>query len=374
MSPISRSASSPETEASTTSRVRISKNPSRRKWPWVVAAAIALPVAAVLAGYATQLGKSGPYTGPDGAFTHITPESSFAHVANHPAFEGYGDFMVPWESGLTATITKPLAIEKLAPYLGAWDPQTMADGINFLIDEVNAGQTIFHSIYNPSEIAADPSKSTAGIFVIPGEPDKPLAFVAAGGGFTSVASIQEAFPHAKALHERGYNVVVLKYRVGEHEGDNDVWDRVNRANEDMSRALTTIRNNSEQWHISLEGYSVWGSSAGGRLVSSWGSEGPLGAKAHGFEPPTAIVAAYPGISFDYSETFPPFFVTAAADDDIISIPKLDAIVADMRRLGVTVEYDKVETGGHGYGLGIGTAANGWFQKALDFWEHHRQND
>lgn len=54
----------------------------------------------------------------------------------------------------------------------------MADGINFIIDQVNAGQSF-------TARAADASKSTAGIFDTPGDPDKPLAFVAAGGGFTS---------------------------------------------------------------------------------------------------------------------------------------------------------------------------------------------
>lgn len=40
-----------------------------------------------------------------------------------------------------------------------------------------------------------------------------MAVIAAGGGLNSVASIQEAFPHARELHELGYPVAMLKYRI-----------------------------------------------------------------------------------------------------------------------------------------------------------------
>ncbi|MGW0197503.1 alpha/beta hydrolase [Nonomuraea sp. NPDC003201] len=340
----------------------------------MVGGLLALPLVAGGVGYLSQFGGGGSYVDADGKFTHVSVDSSFAHIADHPAFKGFGDYVVPWEAGFTATLTRPLAVKKLAPYLGAWDPQTMVDGVNFLIDEINAGRKLYYKLYDESEIAADPSREAAGLFFIPGDAGAPVAFVTAGGGFDSVASIQEAFPHAKALHALGYNVFVLKYRVGAQEGDAapDKLDRIRRANGDMARAMSYIERHADEWHVSMDGYSVWGSSAGGRLATLWGSDSDLGAKAHGFDKPAAIVAAYAGIttSLEYSASFPPYFVTVAQDDNVISVSQLDAVVGELRSLGVQVQYEKVKSGGHGYGLGMGTAAEGWFDKAVAFWRSH----
>ncbi|MFD4510088.1 alpha/beta hydrolase [Streptomyces sp. NPDC058457] len=314
-----------------------------------------------------------PATGSARPFEHLSTGSTFADIVNHPAFAGFGDYMVPWESGETAEITRPLTVEALAPHLGAWDPRTMVDGLNFLIDLVNQGRTIFHPLYSEGEIAAEPDKAAAGLFFVPGVPGRPLALVAAGGGFTSVASIQEGFPHAKALNALGYNVAVLKYRISK-DGNDENDDKsvpLARANEDLARAMSLLAERAVAWDIGLDDYSVWGSSAGGRLVSSWGTDGPLGARAHGFHPPAVIITAYPGTPFGpYSASFPPYFVTVAADDELISVAALDHLVDDLRSQGVDVEYRRTDAGGHGYGLGTGTPADGWLGHAVAFWRSH----
>ncbi|GAB2844033.1 hypothetical protein GCM10022221_49180 [Actinocorallia aurea] len=335
----------------------------------------ALSVAAAAVGYLSQFGSGGPYRDENGKYTHVSVSSSFSHIADHPAFAGFGDYIVPWESGPVAMLTAPLSVEKIAPYLGAWDPRTMVDGVNFLIDQVNAGRTLFHHIYTPEEITEDPSKKAAGVFFVPGRPDAPTTIVMAGGGFTSVASIQEAFPHARALHALGYNVFVLKYRVGAHDGDKapDKLDRIRRANEDVARAMALIEDRAEDWKVDLNGYAIWGSSAGGRLALLWGSDSEFGAEAHGAPEPAAVIAVYPGIGdpFRGSAASRPTFITVAQDDDLVSVPQLDDVVAGLRALGVPVEYRKAASGGHGFGLGVGTDAEGWFDHAVAFWERHR---
>jgi hypothetical protein len=40
----------------------------------------------------------------------------------------------------------------------------------------------------------------------------------------------------------------------------------------------------------------------------------------------------------------------------------------MRKSGIEVEYRKYRNVGHGFGLGIGTNAEGWIECALDFGE------
>jgi acetyl esterase/lipase len=312
------------------------------------------------------------------SYPYLTVTSTFGDILDHPAFAGFSLYMIPTENTQNAQGLRPLTVESLPPLVhAAWDPQTMIDGLNFMIDQVNAGDTIFYPLYSEKQIAADDSKKAAGMFFIPGDPAKPLAVIAAGGAFRAVVSIQEAFPHAKAMHELGYNVAILKYRVNSFLVGTDpatpeqTATAVAWAKEDMAAAMQMLRDNTRAWHISLDHYSVWGSSAGGVIMSAWASNGPDGATAHGFHPPAVVVNAYtPSEQIEASESLPPYFVTIAADDDTVSVPGVDAFVDRLKAAGVEVEYERYPSGGHGFGLGVGTSAYGWFDHAIAFWEAH----
>jgi acetyl esterase/lipase len=284
--------------------------------------------------------------------------------------------MVAAEAGENAELSRGVSIEVMASIIGSWNPQSMVDGLNFMIDEVNAGATIFHPLYSEQEVERDESRATAGMFFVAGDPDKPLAVVAAGGGFNSVASIQEAFPHARALHELGFSVAILKYRIDPGlepgGGSPDRFERAfQRTNDDMAALMALLRENAEQWDLSLDGYSVWGSSAGGMVVSAWGSDGPMGAEAHGFEPPAVIINAYtPPRLIKASPSFPPYLAVIAADDELVPVAGVDQLVDDLREEGVEVEYLRFDGGQHGFGLGVGTPAEGWLTDAVAFWKDH----
>jgi acetyl esterase/lipase len=322
-------------------------------------------------------------------YPHVTVTSTMGDVLDNPAFAGFSQYMVPTED---VSRLATFEVFHSIPALSSWDPQTMVDGINFMIDQVNAGQTIFYPLYSAKEIAADPSKNSAGLFFIPGDPGKPLAVVAAGGGFRAVTSIQEAFPHAQKLHELGYNVAIVKYRVGTSLGQGQTTQTtpagqttqaqgqsaqnqknvaVARATEDMAAAMKMLRNKAHAWHISLHDYSAWGSSAGGELMTAWASSGPNGAKAHGFQPPTVVVGAYTSPEqIEVAASFPPYFATDAADDHTVPVAGVEKVINQLKAKGVTVKYELYPSAGHGFGIGTGTPAAGWLDHAVAFWKAH----
>jgi acetyl esterase/lipase len=306
----------------------------------------------------------------DAALAHLTTEATFEQIAQHPAFTGFGRFMVPWEAGPNVQLTRSIPIGTLVPLIGPWDPSTILGGLNFLIDQVAAGNPLWHPLYRPDERRADATKDSAGLFWIPGRALAPLALVAAGGGFTSVASMQEAFPHARALNAHGYNVAILKYRVSA-DGADDVNMRLPRALEDVAAALFLLQQRGEEWMVSLTGYSMWGSSAGGRLACHWGSPASTGAAARGFTPPAALITAYPGPAAELPGPLAPLFTVMAMDDELIPVDEVDDFIARLEREGTPVDYRRVPTGRHGFGLGIGTSAAGWLDDAVSFWERHR---
>jgi acetyl esterase/lipase len=330
---------------------------------------------------------------------HITATTTFGDIIDNPAFAGFGVYTSPAEDDATVQALRAANIEVLhtaVEDLKNWEPQTIVDGLNFMIDQVNTGATVWYPLYNDQDTSTDGSKKSAGMWFIPGDPNKPLAVVAAGGGFRSVESLQEAFPYAQKLHEKGYNVAILKYRVnppqagqgpptsgqptagatpgstpGSTAGGGDQSQAVQRATDDMAAAMRMLQDNPDTFPVSLKNYSVWGSSAGGQLMSAWAGDGANGAKARGFDQPAVVIDAYtPVRGFAASKTFPPLF-DVFNEDDSIGSTGTDAFVDQLKANGIPVEEEKFPTGGHGFGLGVGMLAAGWLDRAVTFWEAHQ---
>jgi acetyl esterase/lipase len=309
------------------------------------------------------------------SYPHVTADSTMDQIVKNPAFAGFGAYMVPAEDPNLLSQMAGVSITTIAPAIGWHDPQDIVDGLNFMIDEVNSGAQLWHPLYSADDIAADASKGAAGLWFISGDADKPLAVVAAGGGFRAVESLQEAFPLAKALHGMGYNVAILKYRVDGSAktgtGGQKSQTELN-ADADMVAAMQLIQKNADGWHISLKNYSVWGSSAGGMVVSAWAAvSGPDSATANGFSAPAMVAALYtPPQNIEVSASLPPYFISDTADDKTVSPAAVADFAAQLKAAGVDVEFERYPTGGHGFGIGTGTSAAGWLDKAVAFWQAH----
>ena len=85
--------------------------------------------------------------------------------------------------------------------------------------------------------------------------------------------------------------------------------------------------------------------------------------------PATVVMAYTGQS-SYSSDFPPAFITVSADDPIADAATVDGRVRNLKSAGVEVEYRRFKNAGHGFGLGVGTDAQGWAGHAIEFWRKH----
>lgn len=65
--------------------------------------------------------------------------------------------------------------------------------------------------------------------------------------------------------------------------------------EDLARALGDILNRAEELNLETDGYSIWGSSAGGHLAASFGTEA-MGYAKYGLPKPGALVLCYPVVT------------------------------------------------------------------------------
>jgi acetyl esterase/lipase len=248
-------------------------------------------------------------------------------------------------------------IGSLLPYHSNVDPAVVVSSLNRMIDDVSVGRTVFYDIYTDAQKQAEPSRKDTGLFLFRGKPDAPFAVIAPGGGFAYVGSLHEGFPYAVEISNRGYNAFVLKYRAG-HGGTVAI--------EDLAAALSYIFRNAGSLGVTTADYSLWGSPAGARMAAAIGSYGTTRFGGADLPKPSALVLLYTGHS-DLAPTEPPTFVAVGDGDGIAPPAVMERRVAALRRLGTEVEYRKYPGVGHGFGLGVGTNAEGWIGDAVGFW-------
>lgn len=288
----------------------------------------------------------------------LSATSTVGDILRHPAFTGYSGRILPWDDRPYDEATRLSDIGGLLPYHSAIDTGTVLGGLNRMIDEVAAGRQVFYDIYSEAEKRDDSSKQNTGLFFFRGTPGAPFAIVSPGGGFAYVGSIHEGFPYAVEINRQGYNVFVLKYRVGQ-------GGRV--ATEDLAAAVSFVFESSKALDVATDGYSLWGSSAGARMAASIGSHGVTAFGGDSLPGPATVVMAYTAHA-EYSDSEPPTFVVVGSDDGIAPPSSMENRIAELKRLGTQVEYRKFPSVGHGFGTGTGTSAEGWITEATHFWE------
>lgn len=292
-------------------------------------------------------------------FAHLKTDDLVRTIVEHPAFNGFSKLMLPTERDAYYLDTPLNNARSLMPYHDHVDPVTVVDTLNHMIDEVNDGKTIFYEFYNDQQKREDPTKENTGIFFFRGGLGAPFAFVCPGGGFSYVGSLHEGFPLALAISKQKYNAFVIRYRIGSQQ----------KATEDLAAAITYVLKNAATLGVSTECYSLWGGSAGARMVGNIALNGIAAYESDDLPKPSTVVIAYTGQS-SFSEGFPPTFITVSADDSIVNVSAVDRRVMNLRSAGVEVEYRRYKTAGHGFGLGNGTDAEGWLSHAVKFWEKH----
>ncbi len=290
---------------------------------------------------------------------HINTNSSIRDVVNHPSFKGFGQFILPLDNRAYDGNMQLSRVGSLLPYHSHVEPQAVVDTINYMIDQMGEGKIIFYSFYTERQKQEDPPKRNTGLFFFKGKPGAPFAILCPGGGFSYVGSVHEGFPHARQLSQKGYNAFALQYRVGGEQ----------RACEDLAAAISFIFKQAQSLGVSTKDYSVWGSSAGARMAAEIGSYGPAGYGGYDLPRPRVVIMAYTGHS-SFTHNDPPTFVLQGENDGIVNVSTVEKRVDAMRNAGIEVEYHKYRNVGHGFGLGIGTGAEGWSENALKFWRKH----
>lgn len=286
-----------------------------------------------------------------------TEDSKISSVISNPIFGNFGRLIFPVNQNYYSGET--LKDLHLTWYNNINVGHTV-EIVNYFKNQTLRGNQVFYDIYSENEKAADPQKENTGLFFFRGEKNSKFAVTCAGGGWAYVGAMHDSFPHALELSKRGYNAFAIIYRPG-----------AQTAYEDLARAISFIYASAKTLEVDTTGYSVWGGSAGGRMaatISSYGVE-QYGGSA-GIPKPAAAIIQYTGHS-DYNINGEvATFVTVGENDGIANYQVMKKRIDNLSLMGVATEYHSYPGLSHGFGLGIGTVAEGWFDKAISFWENN----
>ena len=287
----------------------------------------------------------------------FTQETTVAQVTADPAFKDFGRLLFPVDLSILGTMTlKQLSSSQVYLWYSHIKTEKTLDILNTLRERSLKGERIFFPIYGEAEMASDPSKKQTGLFFFRGEPGREFAVMNAGGGFYYVGAMHDSFPHALEVSRRGYNAFALIYRV-------------EKPLEDLAQAILWIYDHAEELSVRPEGYSLWGGSAGARMAAILGNRRYLAQLTGRRDIPqaAAVIMQYTGYG-EVSREDAPVYTCVGTRDGIAYWKTMERRLGALKALGIPTEFHAYPGLGHGFGLGTGTAAEGWLEDAVAFWE------
>lgn len=271
-----------------------------------------------------------------------------------------------------------MTLGQIASFATSWSRGCMPDGLQHLVDRCRQEKVFYRYREDAS----------TGIAAFPMPERRKCVIICPGGGYTNVCSLAEGYPLAAAINAMGYAAFIVQYRTYTEATAPNPMD-------DLAQAVRFLLEHADQLNVDMEDYAVMGFSAGGHLVASFGTE-TLGYRHYDLPAPKCIILGYPVITMEirthggsremllgkdadpemcrrYSieklidRDYPRTFVWQCEADGTVPIQNTQMLAAALAEKDVEHEYEVFPGDAHGWGLGIGTAAEGWLERAIDFW-------
>ncbi|MEE0867304.1 MAG: alpha/beta hydrolase [Clostridia bacterium] len=153
---------------------------------------------------------------------------------------------------------------------------------------------------------------TLTTYILDGEGNRPAVIVIPGGGYGGLSS-REGERIAISYNAAGFHAFVLNYAVAPHRHPLPILN--------AAKAIETVRENSEKWHVSKDKIAVCGFSAGGHLSASistlWNDKEIFGEdeEKNLLHKPNASILCYPVITSEENKQNKGSFVNLIGDED-----------------------------------------------------------
>lgn len=323
---------------------------------------------------------------------NITPQTTMKEIRADPDIKASGlyTYTYVWERDCEKLSTSR-DDETLEEVVGSQSADACAAGLNYLAQVYHDGTQITYPLYSDEEIAAVPSRAHAELYYCPAkQPGAKFAIILSGNMLFYAGELRGGVSTAWELHEQGYAVFSLRYRIGLEAGDDAPL-------EDLARAIRFVLDNADTFGVSTEDYALLGYSSGGQIAGVFGSE-KQGWGRYGLPKPGVLILAYPINSFFeakpayhllmdtdrlakryYSYTvsklvtpdYPATFLWYGKNDrtlkNFVYPLQGPALAKALDANGVPNRVEVYDNARHGVGIGVGTDAEGWVERAAEFW-------
>lgn len=301
----------------------------------------------------------------------ITENTRLYKIRNYPKFKEFKKILfTPRKWAACMGVYK---IKHLKLFM-CYDPFSIADGFNFLKEEVDKNKKIYYSFGKDK-----------GLFAFPVKSKKPYILILPGGGYHEVCAMVEGFPLAKYFNSLGYSVFVGIYGIDKNA-------KFPGPHQDVSNFLNFIEQNFD---VQKGKYILSGFSAGGHLASSFALKN-VGYGKFNNEKPLGLLLGYPLISLNadckeitrkrlfgeenfnnkellekYSvdvaldETYPLTYFFQSKDDTVLSINHAHRFNEALNKANVKHKFIEIDKIDHGFPLGRGTKAEGWLKEGVE---------
>ncbi|SHN56297.1 alpha/beta hydrolase [Desulfitobacterium chlororespirans] len=292
----------------------------------------------------------------DGNYAPVTAGTTVSEIINDPAFVDFGRLLFPVDRTISTDMTlTDISSSNVYVWYSEIKADTTVKIINRLKKDAEEGNQIFFPIYSEKEMQEDSSKKDTGLFFFRGEPGAKFAMMNAGGGFMYVGAMHDSFPHALEVSEMGYHAFALIYRPDD-------------AYADLARGIAYIYDHADELEVDPEGYSLWGGSAGARMAATLGNRDAMRYFGRPDIPQAAaVIMQYTGYTA-VSKQDAPTYACVGTNDGIASWRTMQRRLQTLADYGIPTEFHAYDGLSHGFGLGIGTNAEGWVNDAVAFWK------
>lgn len=156
----------------------------------------------------------------------ITPETTMEQLRSDPDVAGSGIWT--YQQAIADPST-PAAGTTLGEYVGNM-AQDCAAAMDYLTDCYRQGRQVTYKVYMAEEIAAEANRNEVELYYFPSHTEKTkYVVVMSGNVLNKTSNLSEGYATAWQLHELGYTVFVLRYRVFQKASNNAPLDDLGNA-------------------------------------------------------------------------------------------------------------------------------------------------
>lgn len=328
----------------------------------------------------------------------ITKDTKLNDINNAPEFSQASGHLISGGMDMFSGEAGELTLEELQQKNPTWNHNDMIYGLERLQEVSGKGAQYVYPVYTEEEVNNDPHLGQVRLFYLPADQKSRdiFAILLAGGAYGAVCTMVESLPVAAKLNELGITCFCLNYRTAVQE--TFAAGLMPKPLDDLAAVWRFITAHQEVFGIVAEDYIVGGFSAGGHTAALWGTA-HLGFRKYSAPAPIMLMLGYPLISLQnlkpgpitdyiklglfgagYTEedvsryavdlhvdaAYPKVYLVQSLDDDTVPAKDSADFGTALQNAGVPFRMERPASGGHGFGLGSATPANGWVERALSF--------